>query len=85
MANEDADRLIHAFSRDPHRSPDLTRYARTPQHIQTILDNNLGNFYVAKSASKMKIPHQNASSLIDTYGIGETNVLALEKGFQWPK
>jgi hypothetical protein len=58
----------------------LTRYARTPQHIQTILDNNLGNFYVAKSASK----NENTTSeqlhhLIDTYGIGETNVPGIRK------
>lgn len=80
LANEDADRLVNAFSRDPRRAADLTRYARTPQHIQTILDNNLGNFYVAKSASK----NENTTSeqlhhLIDTYGIGETNVPGIRK------
>lgn len=75
LSDMDAERLVNNFAGDSRHVTALAQHARSPKHIQTILDKNLGNFYVARTVARN--PNTSAEQLhhvIDTYGIGETNI-----------
>lgn len=75
LSDMDAERLVNNFAGNSMHVTTLARHARSPKHIQTILDKNLGDFYVARTVAIN--PNTSAEQLhhvIDTYGIGETNV-----------
>lgn len=80
LNNSDVDRLISTFAKDPRKANDLAKHARTPEQIQKVLDSNLGSFYVAKAATRNDhTTSEQLHNILDTYGIGETNVPGIRK------
>lgn len=83
LSGKDADRLINNFADGPH-ARQISHYAKTPAHIATFMDKNMGNYGVAR----VLVRNDNATGaqlheLIDTYGLGKKSAVGKREPVHW--
>ena len=79
LSDKDADRIVDIFSKG-RQAADVATHARTPNQIQKVMWDNLGNYYVARRvAMNPNTTSGQLHELFDAYSIGQTNIPGVRK------